>query len=399
MSANRNLYLLNAFSTLMSMCFVIAVMVPFFRDELGLTFRDFLLSESVFAATLVLLEVPSGWISDVWRRKYTLAAGAFFEFIGFGIMMFSDSLLDVMVSQAVIGVGLSLISGTNSAMLYDSLLSMGREGEFRRREGLRNGLGFYSIACASMVSGFMYAHHHMLPLAAGLVAIALAFVAALLMHEPERHRRRPEKHPLADMLETARYALHGHAEVGMIILFAAILFCATKLIMWSQQPYYMAMKLPEQMFGVMMAAGFLLAGFSSQLGHLLDGRLSGARALVLVCVAAALVCLGSAVVLGWNGVVLMMIGGSCLYGIGAPRVGEAINSRVSSDRRATILSTQQLLVSLFFIPVSAVIGWVSEKHGIQMALVAIAVWLALAGACLLAVVRRRNGRAGAAAPA
>ena len=40
----------------------------------------------------------------------------------------------------MIGAGVSLLSGTNSTMLYESLCDLGREDEFRRRECLRGGM-------------------------------------------------------------------------------------------------------------------------------------------------------------------------------------------------------------------------------------------------------------------
>jgi MFS family permease len=385
MSTDKNIKLINYYTMCMSAMFLIAVIVPFYRDQMGLSFHDFLIGEACFAATLVLLEVPSGWLSDVWQRKHVLALGALFELIGWAMLTVADNLAWAIAAQVVIGVAISLISGTNTAFLYDTLLSAKRTDEFRAAEGKRSGLGYYTIAAASVVSGLLYSLHHMLPVLVTVAFVLAALVFACLMDEPVRHKKMPEKNPLADMAETCRYALHGHGDVGMIILFAAVMFCATKMIMWSQQPYYMAMGLKEEMFGLLIAAGFLLAGFSSHIGHLFDGRIGSLRALAGVWVIAVLVCLGASAHLGWAGIVLMMIGGTCLYGIGQPRVSEAINKRVTSERRATILSTQNLMVSLFFIPVSSAIGWIVDRHGVQGGLIGIAGWLSLAGFCLLLI--------------
>ena len=76
-------------------------------------------------------------------------------------------------------------------------------------------------------------------------------------------------------------------------------------------------------------------------------------------------------------------------------MSEAVNRHVDSSRRATVLSTQSLLVSLMFIPVSAVMGQVSSAYGVRMVLVAIACWLGVAGLALVAWCfsrRRINAR-------
>jgi MFS family permease len=392
MRVDRNVKLLNAHAVCVSMAFVIPVIMPFYRDEMGLSFQDFLLGEAAFAATIVLLDVPCGWLSDQWQRKHVLALGTLLEMVGYALLLFSHGLAMAALAQAVIGVGICLLNGTNTAILYESLMAEGREAEYRRREGTRGGLGLYSVAFASVVGGLIYPHNHLLPVTLGVVAQCMALFVACAMDEPARHRKRPEKHPVADIVETTRYALR-HPEVGLILVFAAVMFCSTKLIMWTQQPYYMAMGLREEFFGVLMAVGFVLGGFSSQIAHRFDGRVGTYTALMMAWGMAVVACLGASIKPGVAGVALLMVGGTCIYGMTAPRVSEAINRHVSSDRRATILSTQSLLVSLLFMPVSAVMGRVSEGYGVQAVLVALALWLGVAGLALAAFgLRRRKQR-------
>jgi MFS family permease len=390
MRVDRNIRLLEAHAVCINLSFVVAVIMPFYRDEMGLSFKDFLLGEAAFAATVILLDVPAGLLSDLWQRRHVLALGTLLEFAGYGLLLFAHGLGMAMLAQSVIGVGICLLNGTNSALLYESLAAQGRTDEYRRREGRRAGMGLYSVAGASVFSGLFYHLNHLLPVCLSLVALGAGIVIACALDEPERHRKMPEKHPVADIVQTARYALR-HPQVGIIIVFAAVMFCATKMIMWSQQPYYMAMGLDERYFGLLMAVGFGLGGFSSHMAHRLDGKIGSMKALVLVWLAAVMACLGAAAHLGWSGVALLMVGGTCLYGMAAPRVSEAINSHVSSARRATILSTQSLLVSLMFIPVSWAMGRVSDRWGMQAVLVFLALWLGIAGICLaLWFLRRRQ---------
>lgn len=389
MRVDRNVKLLNLHALCVNMAFIIPVIMPFYRDEMGLSFQDFLLGEAAFAATIVLLDVPAGWLSDQWQRKHILALGTLMEMTGYALLLMSKGLLMAALAQSVIGVGICLLNGTNSAILYESLMAEGREGEYRRREGKRGGLGLYSVAFASVLGGLMYPQHHFLPVMLSVVVQGLGLFFACALDEPERHRKRPEKHPVADIIETTRYALR-HPQVGFIIVFAAVMFCSTKMIMWTQQPYYMAMGLREEFFGVLMAVGFVLGGFSSQMAHRLDGRVGTYTALMLAWALAVGACLGASVKTGWAGVALLMVGGTCIYGMTAPRVSEAINRHVTSDRRATILSTQSLLVSLLFMPVSAVMGRVSEAFGVQAVLVSLALWLCVAGVALAAFGLRRR---------
>ncbi len=391
MRIERNLKLMTAYTASTNAMFIVAVVVPFYAQAMGLSFQDFLIAEACFAATVVVMEVPMGWLSDQWKRKNTLALGSVVHLIGYSCL-FGDSLFWAVLGQSIIGVGLSFISGTNVAMIYDSLLSVGRESEYRRNEGKRSATAFYCVALASMASGVLFKVDIHLPLVMTMVFSAVSVVCALMMDEPERHRVRPEKHPLADMAATTHYALRGNAEVGLIILFAATLFCSTKLLMWSQQPYYTAIGLDESLFGVLMAGGFLLAGVSSHLAHLLDGKIGNLQMLALTWVVALLVAVLAGAHQGLAGVALLMVGGSCLYGLANPRVSEAINRRVDSSRRATVLSTQGLVTSLFFVPTSLAVGAVNDHYGVSGGLLAIACWLAVAGVLLSLLLVNKDRR-------
>lgn len=391
MRIERNLKLIDAYTIGMNLNFILAVILPYYRDQMHIGFREFMIAESCFAAVVVLCDVPTGWISDVWQRKHAQALGFLFEIIGWSCILVGKNFFMAAMGQSIIGIGISLINGTNTAILYDTLMSAGREGEYRRREGRRWALCMYSLAGASIVGSLIYPHFHHLPAIISLVTLVGALIASCLLDEPERHRRRPEKHPIMDILLTIRYAVHGHAEIGFAILAAAALFSTTKIILWSQQPYYMLLQVPESWYGALMAGGFLLSGISGHMAHLLDGRISAGRALAIIWVVAVAICVSSGVAAGWHGVVLLMFGGSCLYGIAMPRVNEVINRNIDSSRRATVLSTQSTMVSLFFIPLSNIMGAVSKHWGIQAVLMGLAAWLVVAGVVLgvMAMSKRR----------
>lgn len=392
MRIKRNLRLIDIYTIGMNIICIFPVIIPYYRDEIGIGFREFLIGEACFAATIILLDVPAGWISDMWQRKRTQALGYFFLVLGYSCLLIAHSFALAVAAQMIIGVGISLVNGTNQSILYESLLSVKKEGEYRRREGRRQAMCFYTAGAAGIVGGFIYTVDHHLPIIIQVISLIVGLIATCMLDEPERHRQTPERHPVMDILTTIKYALHGHKEIGFIIMFAASLFCSTKLIMWSQQPYYMALKIPEAYYGCLTAIGFLLGGASSHMSHLLDGKIGPYKALGILWAFALVICVGAGLHLGWHGVALLMFGGTCIFGMASPRVSEVINRNVDSARRATVISTQSLLVSVFFIPLSTLIGHLSKEGGIQQALHGIAVWLLFAGLMLAFLAARRRRR-------
>ena len=126
--------------------------------------------------------------------------------IGMVIIGFADSFWMAVFGQALMGVGVSLTSGTTTALLYDTLLEEGRVEEFRKREGMRAGIGLYSVGIASFIGGFLYEIDPYLPVWISAATYAMCVPVAMLMDEPGRHKETVKKNPFYDMVQVMKYA-------------------------------------------------------------------------------------------------------------------------------------------------------------------------------------------------
>lgn len=392
--SDRNIKLITAQTLFLNMIFVLPVIVPYYRDEIGIGFREFMIGEAVFSTIVVLMEVPTGWVADVWTRRKTMLASMLANIAGYFILWRAGSFFEAVAAQAVIAVGVSLMSGAISALLYESLMEDGREGEFRRREGFRVGFGLYVIAGSCAAGGVLYEIDHRLPAFLSFATSVAGLCATLAIKEPARHRQAVHKNPFADMVQAVRYAVRGHAEVGGIMILSAVLFACTKITMWAQQPYYIMLGLPAAWLGALGAAGFLLGGLSGHFGHVFDGRFSNVGVLSAFIGWVAFVCLVCGLFPGLYAVPLLLAGGTVVFGLCWPRAQAAINRRVESARRATILSAANLGVHLVSVPLMLVTGWITDEAGVRWALLFMAGLLAAGAAIALPLVRRRRGRSG-----
>jgi MFS family permease len=373
-----NVRLLQAHTLCFNAIFIVPVLVPYFRDVIGLGFQEFLLGEAVFSATVLLMEIPTGWLSDVWTRRKTFIASTLVSLIGWIILWQADNFAMVVIAQITLGTAISLLSGTNSALLYDSLLEDHAEHHYLRLEGFRHGVSLYSVGGASLAGGFLYAWHVELPIIATIAFNVLGLLLTLFSIEPSRHREQPHRNPFVDMAQTLRYALHGHTEIAGIIILSAVLFAGTKVLLWVQQPYYILLELPVGWFGVLTACGVLLGGLASHYSHLSKGLKDDSRLLLSLLALLTSVCFLSGLWPGWQGVPLLL-SGSLIWGFGWPRMQDAINKRVSSVRRATILSTASLMMHVVSIPLFVLIGGVGDHLGIDMGLLTLAGGLLVGG--------------------
>jgi len=388
---DRNIKLINVYTMCCHAVFLLPVIVPYY-ETIGLTFRDFLISESVFATVLLLSEVPSGWIADVWKRRTALIFGLVFGIAGYVGMMLSSELWHTMLAQGTLGVAVAMNSGTVTAVLYDSLLEDGRVEEYRRLDGKRHACSLYAVAFAAFIGALLFQIHPKLPILMECIALLIGMIAMSFVMEPKRHTKSVERHAINDLKVTMGYALRGHPEVTGIILVSTVMFCASKLMLWMQQPYYQHTGIPVEWFGVIMTASYIVAGMAGHWSHKIEHLGSNRMALTAMSVGMAAACLIMASIPNGFLAMLLFMSGTITYAMGQPRVNNAINNRVGSERRATILSTANLMPSLLFIPTSLIVGAISESAGIRAAMVYLGVQIfVLAGIGLW--LWGRNGRA------
>lgn len=386
---NRNLNLLTIYTIFINSVFILPIVVPFFRDELGLTFHQFLIAEAIFAATILLCEVPSGWFADIWGRRAAIISAAIFAIFGYSLLSLATGFWSVVLSQMMVGVSVSLHSGTLSAFLYDTLLSQGRQDEYRKREGFRHGLGLYSVAFGAALGGVLYQWHHYAPILLEIAFMVCALGVAFFLQEPPRHKKEIQHNPIHDVIVTMKYALHGHKDIGALILFVALIFGSTKLLLWAQQPYYGDLHVPESIYGFLMAGAMLVGGMGGHLGHYILRDWQGMAVLKVLWWAIIGICLFAGSMLSYPGLALLM-SGSLIWGFGWPRVQETINNAVGSERRATILSTCSLMFSLAFIPFSLLLGWMEESRSITSALLLHSALIATLGCIFLVWIGGRK---------
>ena len=384
----RNLTVLSLYTIFLNTVFILPVILPFYRDELGLSFHDFLIGESVFAVVLILCDVPSGYLADRWGRKKTLMLGAFALALSYVSLLLATGFWTALLSQAMIGVGIAFVSGANSALLYDTLLSQGREHEYRRREGFRFALQLYSCSLACVVGGYLYTIDHHLPLMLEIILLLAGCVTALFFIEPPRHRAISEHHPLRDIRDTVVYVLHGHKDIAGIVLLMVIVFSTTKICMWSIQAYADTLKIPEIYNGWIIASVMLCGAISGHFGHKILPHLRGKQALQGLIVMLVILLVGAGIHMSYAGIVLLGLE-SFVYGFGMPRAQESINNLVDSSRRATVLSSANLATSLGFIPLSQVFGIITDHKGIDVALIAYAITLVLLAGIARAITQKR----------
>mgnify|MGYP001623115504 CR=1 FL=1 len=101
--------------------------IVLFYEENGLGLKDIFLLKSVYSIVLVSLDIPTGYLADAW--------GCIVAFGGYICYSLSSTFYAFFIAEILLGIGQSLVSGADSALLYDTMLHYDRENEYLKYEG------------------------------------------------------------------------------------------------------------------------------------------------------------------------------------------------------------------------------------------------------------------------
>lgn len=146
--------------------------------------------EAAYYLLVVLLEVPSGYFSDVVGRRVTLLISAS-AYVGanavFLVVGAFDGFSLLLLAQALRAVGSSFNSGTDASFHYDLLYSLNRADEYASREAVAARNAFLANALAALAGGLLGAIDLRLAFALSLLASAGSLAIVWCCAEPPKH--------------------------------------------------------------------------------------------------------------------------------------------------------------------------------------------------------------------
>ncbi|NCF17471.1 MAG: MFS transporter [Haliea sp.] len=389
----RTIYLMGFFHSFMV---VIPVFVPLLQGH-GLSMSEVLQTQAMFALTIALCEVPSGYIADTWGRRETILLGAALNAVGFLSLLGADSFMDFLLYEVILGVGFSLISGADLALLYDTEL-------YLQERGLPGGAGpgkslsrLIAIeAAASGVAGVVASLLLLWSLDAVVLVQAftglLPLLLGLTLAEAPRPRRQGEHRDNARRI--VDLLLFGKPVVFWTAFAIAVFGLLAVYVFWIYQKYWELQGVPLGWFGYIWAAFALTVSLAARYSAALEQRLGTRGVLCLIALLPLLGLLGMALGSGWIGV-LFGFAIQISRGLSMSLFYEALNRRVPGDFRATVNSLVSLAVRAIFIVTGPVLGFALDHYGMQATLLGLVALFAPVAALVLVplVLRIRRERA------
>lgn len=342
------------------------VVVLFYQDN-GMNMQEIFTLKAIYSVAIVAMEVPSGWMADVWGRKKTLFIGSLLGASGFLIYSFSFGFWAFVVAEIVLGVGHAFVSGADSAMLYDSLKASGKTEKYLKHEGRITSAGNFAEAIAGVIGGLLAAISLRTPFYFQFAVAAIAIPAAFTLVEPKIHSTE-HIHSIKKMVLNLKYTLTTNHNLRISILLSAITGTATLTFAWLVQPYFLAIGLPVEMFGIFWTALNLTVGVSSVYAHRVEVIFGKTFSLIAIILLISVSYFLSGIVISMWGMAFLFLF-YLIRGIASPILKNYMNQYTQSDIRATILSVRDFIIRIIFAVIGPFLGWITDNVNLKSAFI------------------------------
>lgn len=341
----RNIPILFVIQALRWFLMIMPIIVLFFQNN-GLSIFQVMVVQAVFSFTMLAFEIPSGYFSDRIGRKVTMILGLSISTIGLFVFGSAPGFIGFILAEALLGIGESFISGTDTSLLYDTLLVTNSEESHHKREGFYMSIGNYSESIASILGGFIAIYSMKLNffIEGGLLIIAI--ILAFNLIEPEIERVGTKALKFREFFNSVKRVL-SNPERSYLVIFGALTGLGTFLVIWYIQPEMAKRGLPTAYFGLLWASLNFLVGIFSSLSHKLPIKGNPINTLAIVPFILSLLYFSLPFLNGFY-ILIALIGFYILRGLKVPLERNLVHRVVDSQNRATLLSIQSMLMRTSF---------------------------------------------------
>jgi MFS family permease len=335
-----------------------------FWEQRGMTIQMVVYTEIIYAITIVLLEVPTGIIADKWSRKKMMVLSAILWCCMFLILVFATEFWHFAAAIFLAGIARSASSGSQNALLYDSLLLHGKEESFEKVLGRLNVYDFTSAIIAALCGSFLASRfdfelNYWISFASMLVSLCVS----LMLVEPAVKSNTDEPIEIKQYIKASMLFFRKNPGVSLVVLTGMVTGTALGFIWEFWQLYFNKLEIPVVYFGLFSAAFMCLSIPGNMFAHALKSRFSYRTLLLGVTAVFAAGFLYVSVIKDYTGVVAIFL--IFLFsGIIEPIATGYLHHRIDSSMRATIDSFQSLGENAVLIITGLGFGFFSSRFDI-----------------------------------
>ncbi|MCX7571371.1 MFS transporter [Tumebacillus sp. DT12] len=339
-----------------------------YLGERGMNMAQVGVLEAFLHLIILFFEVPTGIVADLYGRKKSLLIGQFISIFYALFMMISGNFFLFSLAFGLMGLGITFKSGAEQALLYETLKANGEEKRYTRLAGSMTALVLVSMSLAKWVGGYMAEWSWTLVYSSIIIFQFLALAPLVFLREPQREQepepaaRRSLKEAWRNQFIDSLKVWNAEQSVRGPILGAIAVSTVMVVVIFYAQEYFSRLGYSPSEIGFIMMLESLIGAAAAKLAHRVDSRWPFRTAFNGIYYLFVALLVLFALLNGWLAVLSMLILGM-LSTLLDPIFDNFIQSKVTSNIRATFFSMISLLTSLSIMIFFPLFGAVVDEIG------------------------------------
>ncbi|MFA9288866.1 MAG: MFS transporter [Weeksellaceae bacterium] len=328
----------------------------------------------------VLAEIPTGAIADLLGKKKTLMISFALLAIGNFWMAAGINIYHLVGSVFVMSLGYTFFSGTFDALVYDTLLEQKQESQFEKIISRINIAPHIAAGTSGIIGGFIYLYNPHLPFIMVGICALIGLVLCFFLHEPAVDSNKFSLANFLTQLKQGFNQLTKTSEAKNTVWFLLITtFCGVIMYELLHDAQAIEYGFTPETMGILAALMYAASAIGSYITPSLRGKYSYFQIVLLISLLYGLTLLVSPY-LGLIAGAIVIIGRHMSTSINNNLNSAIINKLVSSEYRATTLSTFSMIANIPYIFVAVFLGSAINMYTANNVAVILGI-LMLIGAC------------------
>ncbi len=365
--------------------FVVTGLWMLYLTQKGFSPLEVGIMEAVFHVTSFIFEVPSGSLADRFGYKNTLIASRIINTVSCLLTVLSGNFWIVTAGFVFSALSYNLASGTNEALVFESLLAADQEKRYLKVSAninmileISNSLG---IVVAGLFSHWFFDGVYWLQILLNLLAI---FVA-LGFKEPVRTRQQKQRY--FQLIKNAFCFTVKVPGLLLVMLSFAFIDSLNATYYFYFQNFFKQLGINGIGISLVILASTLFQLVAVRLAAVIGETVSLPRLFIIVLILLTVATAASGF-LPVAGVIPCYILANCLPALVTPIRSNFINQLIPSEQRATINSIDSLCYSVMMIPFFPLCGWLIQLTGYRNTFLAVSLALAVGGLFIYPKLKR-----------
>lgn len=328
--------------------------------------------EGAFHVASFIFEVPSGALADMLGRKKAIIIGRICSALSAIVSLFANNMFLFIISFVISALGYNMNSGSEEALVYDSLKLSGKEEDYIKINSRLNIIIEVALGISTFLGGVLAEYSFVHCYGVAILIAIVSLIPAFCFTEPNLGKSEDKKNiSLISHFKICFHIIKTNKEILKILVYFSLIFTFDTVVYYYGQEYFNVLGLNKiQISLVMLGAGIVscLGALSSE--YMMNKYKEKTKHIFSLLMGLCIILIsGKNLIISIIFFAIMAYGNAVLY----PIQSLSLNELIPSEQRATIISVSGMFFSLAMMILFPLCGLLADLMNLHIAFLVIGI--------------------------